>query len=460
MSHEIRTPMNAILGFSQLMQCDPEVTARQRKQLDTINRSGEHLLALINDILEISKIEAGRVTLNPTAFDLHALLNDLEMMFRVRTDVKKLQFAVERIGEVPRFVVSDEGKLRQVLINLLGNAVKFTKEGGIILRVRALHEETQKLRLRVEVEDTGPGIAAEDMGRLFHHFEQTETGRKSGSGTGLGLAISREFVRLMGGDISVRSQVDRGSLFEFNIALKEANPAAVVMRVESSRVTGLEAGQPRYRVLVADDKEDNRELLSQMLGPIGFQIRQVANGEEAVKEFETWGPSLILMDLRMPVMDGYEAIRRIRASAGGKDTRIIAVTASAFEETRKDVLADGADDFVSKPFRETELLEKIGCLLGVKYVYAEAVSVAAKPKALEALTSESLAGLPGELVHQIREATINADLDRMLELIQQGATHDARAANGLRSLAERFDYQKLLDLLPTGGTTNGTAAEP
>jgi len=459
MSHEIRTPMNAILGFSQLMQCDPEVTARQRKQLDTINRSGEHLLALINDILEISKIEAGRVTLNPTAFDLHALLNDLEMMFRVRTDVKNLQFAVERIGEVPRFVVSDEGKLRQVLINLLGNAVKFTKEGGIILRVRALHEETQKLRLRVEVEDTGPGIAAEDMGRLFHHFEQTETGRKSGSGTGLGLAISREFVRLMGGDISVRSQVDRGSLFEFNIALKEANPAAVVMRVESSRVTGLEAGQPRYRVLVADDKEDNRELLSQMLGPIGFQIRQVANGEEAVKEFETWGPSLILMDLRMPVMDGYEAIRRIRASAGGKDTRIIAVTASAFEETRKDVLADGADDFVSKPFRETELLEKIGCLLGVKYVYAEAVSVAAKPEALEALTSESLAGLPGELVHQIREATINADLDRMLELIQQGATHDARAANGLRSLAERFDYQKLLDLLPTGGTTNGTATE-
>jgi CheY-like chemotaxis protein len=235
----------------------------------------------------------------------------------------------------------------------------------------------------------------------------------------------------------------------------------VVVKAEPRHVTGVQPGQPQYRVLVADDKEDNRELLSQMLAPVGFQIRQVADGEDAVKEFEMWNPSLILMDLRMPVVDGYEAIRRIRASVRGKDTRIIAVTASAFEETRQEMLTTGADDFVSKPFRETELFEKIGRLLGVKYVYAEeAVSVAAEPKAFEALTPESLNGLPGELVRQIRESTINADFDRMLELIQQAATHDAGAANGLRSLAERFDYQKLLDLLSTGGTTNGTANEP
>jgi CheY-like chemotaxis protein len=234
----------------------------------------------------------------------------------------------------------------------------------------------------------------------------------------------------------------------------------VVVKAESRRVTGLQAGQPRYRVLVADDKEDNRELLSQMLGPIGFQIRQVADGEEAVKEFEMWNPSLILMDLRMPVVDGYEAIRRIRASVRGKDVRIIAVTASAFEETRQEVFDTGADDFVPKPFRETELFEKIGRLLSAKYLYAEeALSVACEPEAFEALTPESLNGLPGELVRQIREATINADLDRMLELIQQAATHDARAADGMRSLAERFDYQKLLDLIPTGGTTNGRANE-
>jgi two-component system sensor histidine kinase/response regulator len=460
MSHEIRTPMNAILGFSQLMQRDPTVTARQRQQLDTINRSGEHLLALINDILEMSKIEAGRVTLNPTAFDLHALLDDLEMMFRVRTDAKNLQFSVERIGEVPRFVETDEGKLRGVFINLLGNAVKFTQKGGIILRVRARHEETKGLRLLAEVEDTGPGIAAEDMPWLFHHFEQTQTGRKAGTGTGLGLAISREFVRLMGGDMSVSSQLGRGSLFGFNMALKEVDPAAVVAKVEPRRVAGLQPGQPQYRVLVADDKEDNRELLSQMLGPVGFQIRQVANGEDAVKEFEVWNPNLILMDLRMPVVDGYEAIRRIRASISGKDVRIIAVTASAFEETRQEVIVTGADDFVSKPFRETELFEKIGRLLGVKYVYAEeAVLVAAEPVAFEAVTPESLYGLPYELVRQIREATINGDLDRMLELIQQAAIHNVRVADGMRSLAERFDYQKLLDLIPTGGMTNGAANE-
>ena len=264
----------------------------------------------------------------------------------------------------------------------------------------------------------------------------------------------------MGGEITVSSQVGRGSLFRVSIVLEEADPAAVVVKTESRRVIGLHPGQQQYRVLVADDKEDNRELLSQMLGPVGFEIRQVADGEEAVKEFEMWGPSLILMDLRMPVMDGYEAIRRIRASVGGKNSRIIAVTASAFEDTRQEVVATGADDFIPKPFREAELFEKIGRLLGVKYVYAEeAVSAAAKPEVLEALTSESLEGLPGELVRQIRESTINADLDRMLELIQEAATYDARAAHGLRSMAERFDYEKLLELLPTGGTTDGTTNE-
>ena len=460
MSHEIRTPMNAILGFSQLMQRDPTVTPRQRQQLNTINRSGEHLLALINDILEISKIEAGRVTLNPTAFDLHALLNDLEMMFRLRTDAKNLQFSVERIGEVPRFVVCDEGKLREVLINLLGNAVKFTKKGEVILRVRARQEETRGLRLLVEVEDTGPGMAAEEMGRLFHHFEQARAGREAGAGTGLGLAISREFVRLMGGDITISSQVGKGSLFRFDIALQEADPAAVVVKAESRHVRGLQPGQPEYRVLVADDKEDNRELLSEMLGSVGFQIRQAVDGEDAVKEFEMWKPSLILMDLRMPVVDGYEAIRRIRASFRGKEVKIIAVTASAFEETRQDVLAIGADDFVSKPFREMELIDKMGRLLGVKYVYAEeVVSVAAKEETRGALSSKSLAALPGELIYQIREATMNADLDRMLELIQQAATYDADAADGLRNLAERFDYQKLLDLTSSGGTTDGATNE-
>src|SRR4051794_37544511 len=211
MSHEIRTPMNAILGFSQLMLRDQALNHQQNQYLATINRSGEHLLALINDILEMSKIEAGRTTLNPTTFDLPALLKDLEMMFRVRTDAKKLSFVVELIGDVPRYVVTDVNKLRQVFINVLGNAVKFTEHGGVGVRVRADGPGPAGPRLRVEIEDTGPGISADDQAKLFRHFEQTKTGQQAGAGTGLGLAISREVVRLMGGAGTVTSRVGTGS---------------------------------------------------------------------------------------------------------------------------------------------------------------------------------------------------------------------------------------------------------
>ena len=220
MSHEIRTPMNAILGFSQLMLRDQDLTPRQCQYLGTINRSGEHLLALINDILEMSKIEAGRTTLNPTTFDLSELLKDLEMMFRVRTDEKKLSFSVEMVGDVPQYIVTDINKLRQVFINVLGNAVKFTEDGGIGLRVCAEHDGAMGPFLRVEIEDTGPGISPDDQDKLFRHFEQTKTGQQAGTGTGLGLAISREFVRLMGGDITVSSRVGKGSVFVNSPALE------------------------------------------------------------------------------------------------------------------------------------------------------------------------------------------------------------------------------------------------
>src|SRR3982751_3169021 len=226
MSHEIRTPMNAILGFSQLMLRDHNLDARQSQYLGTINRSGEHLLALINDILEMSKIEAGRTTLNPTTFDLPDLLKDLEMMFRVRTDEKRLSFAVETIGPVPRYIVADVNKLRQVFINVLGNAVKFTEQGGVGVRVRAADPGPAGPRLRVEIEDTGPGISADDQAKLFRHFEQTKTGQQAGTGTGLGLAISREFVRLMGGAVTVTSEVGKGSVFVIDLPLKEGQGQA------------------------------------------------------------------------------------------------------------------------------------------------------------------------------------------------------------------------------------------
>src|SRR5947209_82524 len=249
MSHEIRTPMNAILGFSQLMLRDPDLNPQQNQYLATINRSGEHLLALINDILEMSKIEAGRTTLNLSTFDLPVLLNDLEMMFRVRTNEKKLSFSVETIADVPQFIVTDINKLRQVFINVLGNAVKFTEHGGIGVRVSADRLDVTGPVLRVEVEDTGPGISPDDQDKLFRHFEQTKTGQQAGTGTGLGLAISREFVRLMGGDITLSSQVGRGSVFVIHFPLKEGEAQAVQAKDNPRHVLRLQPGQASCRVL-------------------------------------------------------------------------------------------------------------------------------------------------------------------------------------------------------------------
>jgi PAS domain S-box-containing protein len=444
MSHEIRTPMNAILGFSQLMLRDQDLTPQQCQYLGTINRSGEHLLALINDILEMSKIEAGRTTLNLSTFDLPVLLKDLEMMFRVRTDEKKLSFSVETVGDVPQYILTDINKLRQVFINVLGNAVKFTEQGGIRLRVRADVSAAEPF-LQVEIEDTGPGISPEDQTKLFRHFEQTKTGQQAGTGTGLGLAISQEFVRLMGGAITVNSQVGKGSVFVIHLPLKEGEAQAVQANDKPRHVLRLQPGQAPCRVLIADDVEDNRQLLAQFLAPVGFEIRLATNGAEAVQEFEKWRPHLILMDFRMPVMDGREAIGRIRAMAGGAALKIIAVTASALDENRLELLAIGADEFISKPFREAELFQKINVHVGAEYEYADDQTAETSTE----LTASSLAQWPQTLVEAMRDAVVIADLDQLLAKIKEGEANDPDNAKALRRLAEGYQYQKLLDLLRT-----------
>ena len=369
MSHEIRTPMNAILGFSQLLRRDSNLSESQRQQLDVINSSGEHLLHLINDVLEMSKIEAGSTIANPTAFDLHALLDELESMFELRAQAKGLALTVTRTPDVPRYIITDENKLRQVFVNLLGNAVKFTTLGSVELHVD-VHDVGDQSQLVAEVRDTGRGVAPEDLDRMFGYFEQvTVTGEaEAEAGTGLGLAISRGFVRLLGGDITVRSELGVGSTFRFEIVI-EPTGARTGETPLRHRVVGLVPGQPCYRVLIADDAADNRDLLVQLLEPVGFVTRVVTNGEEAVEEFQGWQPHLILMDMRMPVIDGYEATRRIRSLPSGSDVAIIGVTASAFAEMRQGVFDAGVDDFIIKPFHERDLFDKISERLGARYVY-------------------------------------------------------------------------------------------
>jgi CheY-like chemotaxis protein len=393
--------------------------------------------------------------LNPTTFDLHALLNDLETMFRVQTDAKKLHLIVEHVGEVPRYVAADEAKVRQVLSNLMGNAEKFTQTGGIALRVRTSSGKAAGLRLVAEVEDTGQGISEKDLAGLFQRFEQTESGQKVRTGTGLGLAISRGFARLMGGDITVSSREGKGSIFHVEIGVSAGDVAGVAKKaIDSRRVVGIEPGHPKYRVLIADDNRDNRHLLAQMLGPLGFELRQATDGEQAIREFEAWRPAVILMDLRMPVIDGREATRRIKAGPRGKETWIIVLTASSFEDGRQDMIAAGADGYIRKPFRESELFETIARCLGLRYVYAEeaAGSLPVQSTATAALSAEMLSRLPKDLVQGIRDAASGANLKLLLTLISRVGTHDARAEGGLRELAARYDYEAILGVLPGAST--------
>ena len=444
MSHEIRTPMNAIIGFAQVLERDLSLTARQAEQVRIITRSGNHLLKLIDDILDISKIEAGRTTINETDFCLHDLLDDLELMFNSRVEGKGLRLLMEWDKNMPRYVTADEGKLRQILVNLMGNATKFTNKGGIAVRVRTetVAGKTETLRLVAEVEDTGPGISAEDTGRIFDAFQQAVAGAQTG-GTGLGLAISKRFVKMMDGKLTVTSQVGKGSCFRFEVLLKMATEIDKLEKPELRHIIGLESGKEVLRILVVDDMADNRALLCTLLQPIGFEITEATNGVEALEVFEQWAPQAIFMDMRMPVMDGYEACRRIKATEAGQATFIIALTASAFEDSKKQVMDTGVDAYLRKPFQVEELLEMLGKGLGLHYVYDDEKADAHDHLPAQPLTLESLAALPQEIIRPMRQAVEECDIAQLTGLIVQVEKIDSTTARGLQALADRYDYAKL-----------------
>jgi|GEM_PF-1093604 len=376
MSHELRTPLNAILGFAQLMSRDSSLQTDQHEHLKIIVRSGEHLLALINDVLEMSKIEAGQLTLNETSFDLYHLLDSIWDMLELKAESKGLQMTCDRPANMPQYIHTDESKLRQVLINLLSNAIKFTETGQVALRIFVQPAPGEAAidplpRLHFEVEDTGCGIKSEDLQYLFAAFAQTESGRRSQEGTGLGLPISQSFVRLMGGTITVESTPGIGSIFRFEIPLQMADPAEVMPVTLIRQVESLAPDQPAYRILVVEDKWENRQLLTRLLTNIGFEVKEATNGQEALEICCVWRPHLIWMDMRMPVMDGYEATRAIKAEYATDPPIILALTANAFEEERLVALSLGCDDFIRKPCQEHIILEKMAEHLQVRYIYAD-----------------------------------------------------------------------------------------
>ena len=449
MSHELRTPMSAILGFSSIMSYDVDLLDHQKENLDIICRSGEHLLSLINDVLEMSKIEAGRTTLNKNGFDLYSMLESVGEIIRIRADAKDLHFFLEYHAELPQYIKTDEGKLRQILLNLLGNAIKFTKEGGVTLRAKAGLES----RIDFEIEDSGIGIAEDEFETLFDPFVQTASGRRTQEGTGLGLSISRKYIQMMEGDIQVSSNPDQGSIFQFHVIVEPANLNEIVIKPMPRRVVCLEPEQHHWRILNLEDNPENQLLLSRLLQAVGFEVLEAANGKEGVERFKEEKFDFIFMDIRMPVMDGYEAVKQIREFEQDKFKQtgtlshvpITALTASPFEEDRPRILSMGCDDFIRKPFQEAEIFEVISRHLGVRYVYEEE-DVQEAPMVSE-LRLDDFSGLPDQWLTAFYKATVAGNFNALLEMSDQLEPAYSKLAGMLKVLIENFQFKKIRSLL-------------
>ena len=473
MSHELRTPLNAILGFTQVMSHSSNTPTEFREHLGIVSRSGEYLLALINDVLEMSSIEAGQQVLKERTFNLHRLLKSLQEMFAIKASQKGLILSFERDQSVPRYVCSDEAKLRQILLNLISNAIKFTTQGSVTVESRAEAGRTTKqggtcdpntsipcynLVLSVAVTDTGCGIDSHEWESIFEAFVQTEKGRQV-QGTGLGLSISRQFARLMGGDVTVQSLGNHGSTFTCKVLLQK--PEAIIVEPETtSLVTGLQPGQPTYRILVVEDVLENQQLLRILLEPIGFEIQIVENGMEAIAKWQQWQPHLIFMDIQMPIMDGYEATRQIRlneqkkVNAGERGdhflspfpTKIIALTAYAFEDDHTASLQTGCDDYIAKPFTEVALFEIISRHLGVQYCYSDQAALESATAERKPLMTQDLSRMSLAWNSQVHEASLDLNDAQIRHLIAQIPPQEQTLIEGMNFLVDNFNLDAIATL--------------
>ncbi|MEC4894098.1 MAG: response regulator [Oscillatoria sp. PMC 1051.18] len=456
-SHELRTPLNAILGFSQILVQDITLTEKQQEYLGIINASGEHLLKLINDILSSAKIKNNQIIVQENSFNLADFVSDIATMMRVTASAKGLELKSELDDNLPGYVQTDESKLRQVLVNLLDNAIKFTDSGTVTLRVkvedRSLQTTNSFSRLKkhfliFDVEDTGAGISLEQKESLFEPFVQTRTNRQPSEGTGLGLSISREFVKFMQGEITVNSELGSGSVFTVAIPLKLARAADVEIKNYSKKqAIALQPNQPDYRILVADDLPVHGQLLLEILEPLGFNVKVAENGQQTLDFWRSWQPHLLLLDLQMPVLNGYQVLQKIKSATSKQQPIIIALTAKVFNEDRQKALAAGCDDFISKPFREETLLSKISEHLGVRYLYKEDLPSNLISDLSLHLTKEDLQVMSPEWIAQIYHAALLADDEQVRELIAVIPEDRSDISEALVNLVNNFRFDIVIDLI-------------
>jgi two-component system sensor histidine kinase/response regulator len=457
MSHELRTPLNAILGFSQLMQRSHNLPHRYQQYVDIINNSGEHLLGLINNVLDISKIEAGQLKLNSETFSIAQLLDQVQSLFHIKAQNKGLQLDIRKIGDIPTYIEADQGKLRQILLNLLSNSLKFTTSGYIRLTVTGVpsqpRDETNSdvTVLQFTVEDTGCGIAPEEIDALFAPFQQTRSGVNSGQGTGLGVALCQRYVRLMGGEITVKSSLDEGTCFSFTLEIRTAAARLTPPVANDDNVIGLAAGQPRYRILVAEDNTINRVLLINLLAPLKLEVKEAVNGQEAIDLWTTWHPHLIWMDMRMPIVNGYEATRHIRQIEQEQQlspTVILALTATAFEEKLPEILAVGCDDVLRKPFQAGDMFAMMARHLKLEYCYgAAAPPAAASFSDQPALAAQLLTTMSIDWLQALHRAATRCSDAEISALIQEIPADKTALSTHLNQLTKAFRFDQVLQLL-------------
>lgn len=469
MSHELRTPLNAILGFSDLMQYSEALLPDYQDYAKLIYRSGNSLLKLINEILDLSKIEAGKVGVTPQPINLYEQLQHLSQILSERIHRKNLRFHLDISPDVPQHIVVDAQKLEQVLLNLLSNAIKFTEQGCITLRVNQVTNAAQPIFLCFQVEDTGVGIAEQELDLVFEAFAQAQAGQKVQEGTGLGLAISRRFVELMGGDMSVQSTLGQGTTFQFTLPVEVAEQPLCPVSTFDYSIVKLAPNQPVCRLLVVDDAAANRLLLVKLLEDAGLEVREATTGEEAITLWQEWHPHLIWMDIQMPGMDGCETTRRIRAEEQKRSaippsspdstaplstvpTAIIALTAQALSGDRDRVLAAGCNDYISKPFKKTDLYSTIETHLGLNFITHNGSQVYANPNdgsGNVTLNPKDLDGMPQGWIDALHQAALRCEEDAVKQLLQQIPPGYSELSRSLDRLTQNFEFQKIVELIQT-----------